>query len=86
MQAPDLIIHWFRLNDNEFKHNKDWPGFNDDMTNTSNDSKFGCVEWMDAFFDPTNIDYKVIDRCIDEGKYTLENNLHDITSFHEKYI
>ena len=72
-----------KLNDTEFKHNKDWTGFNDDMTNTSNGSKFGYVEWMDAFFDPTNIDYKVIDRCIDEGKYTLENNLHDITSFHE---
>ena len=72
-----------QLNDTEFKHNKDWPGFNDDMTNTSNDSKFGFVEWMDTFFDPTNIDYKVIDMCIDEGKYTLENNLHDITSFHE---
>ena len=51
--------------------------------NTKNGKKFGYVEWMDAFFDPTNIDYKVIDKCIVEGKYTLEKNLHDITSFHE---
>jgi len=46
--------------------------------------RFSYVEWMDALFEPRNIDYKVIDRCISEGKHTLENNLHDINRFHEK--
>ena len=62
---------------------EEYEGFVYLITNTKNGKKFGYVEWMDAFFDPTNIDYKVIDKCIVEGKYTLEKNLHDITSFHE---
>ena len=72
-----------KINDIEFNHNQDWLGFNDDMTDVMF-KRFSYVEWMDALFEPRNIDYKVIDRCISEGKHTLENNLHDINRFHEK--